>query len=196
MFDRHFILQLSKILRPVRKLTFSPTTFTTYCSLQPGLKLSQMNESTTSPVVVYHCLCTQLLLATAKPLDSNMRRGREGLDKAYIVPLTPLKDLQRSHQNLPSDQEQDNGTSTSPADGAVLLNTLVDKKPIVVRRSDGFEPRYQRRCTRCDLVIGYHLDNTQTNPGSQAGRDDKTVFILPDALNTTEEMANPSTNSD
>jgi len=148
-----------------------------------------MDESSASSVLTYHCLCTQLILASAKPLEGNAQRGREGLDHAYIVQLTSLEDV------LSEGGEANNETLTPPTNGSVILNTIVDRKPIVIRRSDGFEPRYLRHCVRCDIIVGYHLDNTQAEASPQSGRNDKTIFIIPDSLTSTGEMISPQTST-
>ena len=41
---------------------------------------------------------------------------------------------------------------------SLLLNTTVDRKPVVVRRKDGFEKRWVRRCGRCRTGVGYGLE--------------------------------------
>ncbi len=90
---------------------------------------------------------------------------------------------------------------------AFLLGCLLDRKPIVVRRSDGFEKRYVQRCGRCKLVVGYQLDwaqfpitsgtdksgqredeNQQQQTERREGRRADVVYVLPGGLMDTQEM--------
>jgi hypothetical protein len=128
-----------------------------------------------SAIETYHCLCSQLLLATTLPLSSCRQRAGESLDKAFILPLNAF----------PDDLNGSKEGSTSVADQShhsTLINTVLDRKPISIRRSDGFEFRYQQRCARCNLVVGYHLDNTQYNEKSKPGKREDIIYILPGAL--------------
>ena len=135
-----------------------------------------------SKIHTYHCVCSQFLLATTTPLESCHNRAGEGLDKAIILPF----------ENFPNSADEDQ----VPKHGyASLLNTVVERKPIAIRRSDGFETRYQQRCGRCDLVIGYHLDRIQYDDQLQTGRRKDVLYILPGALKSTTEMAGGSNSS-
>jgi len=40
----------------------------------------------------------------------------------------------------------------------LLSTTLPDRKPVIIRRQDGFEKRLLLRCGRCRVVMGYLLD--------------------------------------
>lgn len=41
---------------------------------------------------------------------------------------------------------------------SLLLNMTLDRRAVVVRREDGFEKRWVRRCGRCRTGVGYILD--------------------------------------
>lgn len=160
--------------------------------------MSQAQEFSTPIIHTYHCLCSQLLLASASTLDERNKRAGESLDNAYIVPLMPADVLYSADY----DQEKENGdllTETASRAGidsasvSVLINTVLERKPLVVRRSDGFETRYQRRCGRCDLVVGYHLDATQFDAAAKSGRLDKIIYILPGALKLTDDIVEAKT---
>jgi hypothetical protein len=139
----------------------------------------------------YHCLCSQLLLATTLPLQSCARRGGESLDKAYILPLSStLAALPEASESAQDQSSSISGNSNYSA----LLHTILDRKPITIRRSDGFETRYQHRCSRCNLVIGYHLDKSQYDQ-SQTGRREDVFYVLPEALMTTTDMAESKDNA-
>jgi hypothetical protein len=136
-------------------------------------------------IYTYHCLCNQLILATTKSLQSTPRRAGESLDKAHIVPLPSLP------------KATDGGSEEPPATGegsgsdhyTDIHNARLDRKPVVVRRSDGFETRYQHRCARCELVVGYQLDKAQYDGAAPAGRRQDVLYILPGALIATRDMA-------
>ena len=133
----------------------------------------------------YHCLCNQLILASTQSLPSTPRRGGESLDKAYIVPLTPLPKATDGGSDEPPVTSQGTG---SDQHHTVIFNSRLDRKPAVVRRSDGFETRYQHRCGRCELVVGYQLDKAQFDGDVRAGRHQDVLYILPGALLTTQDM--------
>jgi hypothetical protein len=134
-------------------------------------------------IQTYHCLCSQLLVATTTSLSSCARRAGESIDKAFILPLTASGDGSDVERAGSANQVTANKSNYSE-----LLHTNPDRKPITIRRADGFESRYQQRCTRCNLVIGYQLENTQYDDQSQLGRREDVVYILPGALLTTAEM--------
>jgi hypothetical protein len=130
----------------------------------------------------YHCLCNQLILTATKSLPSTPRRAGESLDKAYIVPLHPLPKS--------SDGGSDEPLAVSSSDHYTIIDNLrLDRKPVVVRRSDGFETRYQHRCVRCNLAVGYQLDKAQYDAAAPAGRRQDVLYVLPGALVTTQDMA-------
>ena len=143
-------------------------------------------------ITTYHCLCTQLLLATPYPLPTLPQRQPPSLDHARILPIgkppvsTSQTDggdviedieaaLESSGLNPPTETLQNipaqsstarEGPEGSTAEGnegleflySLLLNTTLDRKPVVVRREDGFEKRWVRRCGRCRTGVGYGLE--------------------------------------
>lgn len=116
-------------------------------------------------VHTYHCLCTQVILATTTKLDSLTCRSS---DKSYIC-------------HLPAP-----GQSSA---FATLTNTIFDNKPTVIRLEDGFEKRYFAKCARCSLITGYHLDKGQfEKTKGQAGCAGELIYLLPGGLMSTEEM--------
>ena len=120
-----------------------------------------MDESSATGVInTYHCICTTLILATTHNLETLPTRAAPVQDRSAILPLAP------------------EGTAATPASS--LHNVTEDRKPIVVRREDGFEKRDLLRCNRCNLPVGYKLVD------SEAGAD--VLYVLPDGLVTTEKM--------
>jgi hypothetical protein len=101
------------------------------------------------------------------------------------------------------------GTPELPSLGySLLVSTNLDRRPTIVRRSDGFEKRYLLRCARCKLVVGYELDEAHFAASEPAARMDtamdvdemhgaqskekermKIVYLLPRGLLATEAMA-------
>ncbi|MCJ1250394.1 hypothetical protein MMC30_007622 [Trapelia coarctata] len=149
-----------------------------------------------SQITTYHCLCTQLLLATPYPLRTLPQRQTPSLDHARILPLgeppishTALRDENDTITHLEA-LAVDNERATSTGDGgsgvetvgrgvgsgvsiegrgagregsgevqySLLLNTTLDRRPVIVRREDGFEKRWVRRCGRCRTGVGYVLE--------------------------------------
>ena len=113
-----------------------------------------------STIHTYHCICTALVLSTPYALDSLPIRSAPVQDQSAILPLAANPETKTAESRL--------------------HNVTSDRKPIVIRREDGFEKRSVLRCHRCKLVIGYKLDGE--------GIDTDVAFILPGGLVTTEDM--------
>jgi len=153
-------------------------------------------------VHTYHCLCTHLIVATTTPLSSLPRRSASSLDKAYILILpSPPSTHSPPLDDSDSEAEAEGEPSTSQEKSllkpgshyALLLSTVVDRKPQIITRSDGFEKRYLQRCGRCRLVVGYQLEwgqytDADAGMGDRAGRRENVVYLLPGGLMSTEEM--------
>ncbi|KER00045.1 hypothetical protein AUEXF2481DRAFT_24406 [Aureobasidium subglaciale EXF-2481] len=111
----------------------------------------------------YHCICTQLVLATTTPLSTLKPRTS---DSSLILPLPDL--------------------SATTNHYALLTNTTLDTAPTIIRLEDGFEKRYFHKCNRCDLSVGYSLDKSQSEDGK--GMKGEVVFLLQGGLVGTENM--------
>ncbi|KAI9750642.1 MAG: hypothetical protein M1815_001677 [Lichina confinis] len=184
---------------------------------QPAPPLLEEPAPETAPeIYTYHCICTQLVLASTYKLSELRRRRLPGLDQAYILPLPPLPrrasesasgsgsdslsssssddddddDEGDDEEQEKSKQEDTQSTSRNPSKDAaakknmqstkkrrrrrrrspatstngpgqgysLLLSTVQDRRPLIVRREDGFEKRWLWRCGRCRVVVGYQLD--------------------------------------
>jgi hypothetical protein len=107
-------------------------------------------------------------------------------------------------------RDRDNKPQLSELGYTLLLSTTLDRRPTLIRRSDGFERRYLVRCGRCRLVVGYELgaDHFAGSPQAGAtglseaavsamdvdgdGKDKermKIVYLLPGGIMSTEVMA-------
>jgi hypothetical protein len=151
----------------------------------------QPSTSGERQVFTYHCLCSQLVLASTQVLSTLGRRAGQGLDKAYILPLPALPRAADDASDSDEEHKQPSakaGGQAENSDYAILLNTTLDRKPVVVRRTDGFETRYQQRCGRCKVIVGYQLTKPQYDAGSQNGRREDVVYLLPGGLMTTSDM--------
>lgn len=117
-------------------------------------------------IFTYHCLCTQLSLATTKPLETLPKRQ---IDTSAIATC---------------------GDFASPTKPTLTLQALsADEKATIVKLEDGFEKRFAVRCKRCGLAAGYHLDKSQfSGMESQTGPRTDVVYVHPGGLMTTEEM--------
>ena len=59
---------------------------------------------------------------------------------------------------------------------------------MIIRREDGFEKRILLRCQRCDLIVGYRLDQAHFEQIRGDVKADEVVYILPGGLMSTEEI--------
>lgn len=109
----------------------------------------------------YHCLCTTLILITTHDLESSPRRKEPALDRAHIVALSEENSISR-------------------------LYNVVEDENVVVKREDGFEQRQLIRCSGCNLIVGYKLDQAHYLEHSiDAAR---VAYLLPGGLTTTNDM--------
>ena len=67
----------------------------------------------------------------------------------------------------------------------MVTSTTIDRKPLIVRREDGFEKRWVWRCGRCRLGVGYSLGDGGVG---EAGEKGKVVYLLPGGLVGTRDM--------
>lgn len=125
-------------------------------------------DASSGHYTTYHCFCSQLVLATRRPLEKFDKRRKDG---AYIAELA---------------------TSGIHIEGAVQLasgGAVTAKAPTVIRLEDGFEKRYLVSCARCSLKLGYQLDESQYDPqASRTGVRQSVIHLLPGGLTTTEDM--------
>ena len=155
-------------------------------------------DSDTPQIHTYHCLCSNLLLATTCTLSVLPRRASPGLDSAYILPCPhlPRRFLSSTNNdddhNAPSDEEDDEEKEGKEYTLLLSLSVPPRQQPILVRRSDGFEKRWVLRCGRCKLAVAYQLDWAQwqqdgSNAGKKGRRDD-VLYVLPGAVLPTEQI--------
>ncbi|KAL6233280.1 hypothetical protein BDW75DRAFT_232103 [Aspergillus navahoensis] len=164
----------------------------------------------TLPIKTHHCrFCATLLIATTRDVSALPTRSKNAADGARILPL-------RSYV-LPSDTRT-GGPSASTSEHAeqeqiqkhytiLLATNSRDRKPTLIRRSDGFEKRFFLRCGRCKIPVGYFLDEVHFPDsgglkGAEAGSalasagvergeggEDRVVYLLPGALMETDIMS-------
>ena len=118
-----------------------------------------------SKIHTYHCICSELVLATFAPLSKLPKRKS---DAASICKVT---------------------NSDLPVPGGVVLSGSAFEKdsPMILNLEDGFEKRYPLQCRRCDLQIGYYLDKSQFGESEDGVRAD-VLYTLPGGLISTEKM--------
>lgn len=143
-------------------------------------------------VHVYHCICTNPILASTRPLSALTRRVA-GADEALILPLPDLPES----VNV-SDTEKGDASFPRLTEYARLLSTTGDGKAIIVRRDDGFEKRHVQKCSRCHVPVGYHLDWAQfpsqssgvavVSPQPTSGPNTSILYLLPGGLLSTDDM--------
>jgi hypothetical protein len=123
-----------------------------------------MADDLHSSATAWHCLCSTLVLVTQYELEQLPKRASPGQDSAIILPVS----INESEQ------------TDSPM--SALHNLLQDRKPIIVRREDGFEKRAPLRCTRCKLIVAYKVLDASGTANTER------IFFLPGGLMTTEDM--------
>lgn len=118
-----------------------------------------------SQVHTYHCICSELVLATFAPLENLPKRKSDGAAICKVA------------------------KSDLPIPGGVVLSgsTFEDGSPKILKLDDGFEKRYGLICRRCELQVGYWLDKSQFEEKEQGIRSD-VIYVLPGGLMSTEEM--------
>jgi hypothetical protein len=138
--------------------------------------MAETTPSSSPQVNSYHCLCSVLILATVHDLQYLPHRTEPVRDDALILP--PPIDVKNSNDL--------SITSDRPAE-SVLLNTVLERKAVVIRREDGFEKRRLLRCGRCNLVFGYSLEGAHF---ANTEKPAEPVYLLPGGLVTTADMSN------
>ncbi|KKK22693.1 hypothetical protein ARAM_004001 [Aspergillus rambellii] len=193
----------------------------------------------------HHCrFCNHLLLATTRRIAALPRRKPPARDSALVLPLfsTPVpasatasttttttasraSASASASATAPEDNDNDNDNDNDkenenenkqPHYTILLSTTVVDRKPTLLRREDGFEKRCLLRCGRCRVVIGYFLDavhfpataETDADAGAGSGigigiaggekeeeeedargmKKERVVYLLPGALVETATM--------
>jgi hypothetical protein len=162
----------------------------------------------------YHCLCSQFILVTTQPLGSFKQRDGDAVDKAYILPLiqsptssvdvdgnSSIQPTQFSTAAQASSSGEGKGKAPEASSALEKQYAVVEtaaiippsKTPLIVMRSDGFEPRFQVKCARCNLVLGYHLDKSLFKDRPISGQDEDregpredVLYVLRDALKSLE----------
>lgn len=116
------------------------------------------------------------------------RRAAPALDKAIILASYSPAGMEEGRGDEDG-EDGGRGRQQNLGYGATMwsdLGVAVDKRPVVVRREDGFEKRRLLRCGRCRLVWGYRLEDARYDGAAEEGLD--VVYVLPGAMVTTEEM--------
>ncbi|EWC44117.1 hypothetical protein DRE_07174 [Drechslerella stenobrocha 248] len=103
------------------------------------------------------------------------------------------------------DQPLGNGGASQgdvePTDYTLLLSSVRDRKPCIIRREDGFEKRLLWRCGRCRLIFGYQIydedleelnrseeESDRKHKGRRQLGNKHYVYILPGGLTTATGM--------
>ncbi|EXJ92182.1 hypothetical protein A1O3_00732 [Capronia epimyces CBS 606.96] len=142
--------------------------------------MAEEEESPTplQQINTYHCLCTTLILTTTHKLESLPRRAEPVQDGALI--LAPPVDITASGDAVRENLKPSN---------SILLNIVSDRRPVIVRRDDGFEKRTLLRCGRCNLVVGYGLDQAHFETAEQDSGQQRPMYLLPGGMLSTADMA-------
>jgi hypothetical protein len=139
-------------------------------------------------IQTYHCLCTSLLFATTHTITQLPRRAAPSLDKAIILPLSPL-----------APQEGNAAPELTELGYTAILGMTPERRAVIVRKADGFEKRLMWRCNRCRLVIAYDLNGMHYTGDGHKGQGQEgdtegdaranVLYLLPGGIMNTEAMA-------
>ncbi|KAM5465678.1 hypothetical protein MauCBS54593_006453 [Microsporum audouinii] len=179
--------------------------------------------------------CNHLLIASTQDVSTLPRRRAPALDNAIILPLpkksADVDEEEEDEEENIEEEESDkrepgetqisqrlesatlksgtkkekSSTSASQHYTILLSTTTPDRKPIILRRADGFEKRLLVRCGRCKVVLGYVLDEVHfkkgdgTKSGAGAGLEGEqggtsgtgepeVIYILPGSLVVTVDL--------
>lgn len=135
----------------------------------------------------------------------------EGKDKEHNEKDSGEAEISQQMESAtlkPGSRKGKSSASSSPSQHYTILlsTTTPDRKPIILRRADGFEKRLLVRCGRCKVVLGYVLDEVhfkkvEDNKGGGAGGmtegedsnasgagEPEVIYILPGSLVETDEL--------
>lgn len=124
-------------------------------------RITNHSSNATMATTTYHCICTELALATSTPLPELPKRKSDG---SFICNIS---------------------------DSTCILHIAIsaEERSTVLKLEDGFEKRYAVNCARCGLLFAYQLDLCQfEETKSENGRRKDVLFVIPGGLMTTEEM--------
>ncbi|KAL2419611.1 hypothetical protein ABEF95_006666 [Exophiala dermatitidis] len=144
-------------------------------SVEESSTIQDAQSDALRPIHTYHCLCTSVVLATTHELETLPHRASPVQDNALI--LAPPVEVTVSDDELRQ--------NVKPA-SSFLVNTVSDRRPVIVRREDGFEKRLLLRCGRCRLVLGYKLDEAHFE---KSAPEASPVYLLPGGMLSTNDMA-------
>ncbi|CAK1363443.1 unnamed protein product [Cercospora beticola] len=122
-------------------------------------------------ISTYHCICSQLLLAT--PANFKQLSARQS-DKSSVLKIST------------EEEALDANTSLLIKDAVEVENEAT-----MLELEDGFEKRFFVKCRRCGIVVGYFLDWSLWNEegeGKKKGRREDVVFLLEGAVRGSEEV--------
>jgi len=145
----------------------------------------------TTSVQTYHCICTNLVLATTFPFNHHRQ-----LDRAIVLPnpsLSPRQEAALAGDETNSSVE-DNHIPEPDSITQLVGSSVRDSQPLLIRSDEGIEKRYLLQCSRCRSILGYQLDWNQFEAQSEGsvtaknGRRDDVVYLLEAAVLTTQAM--------
>lgn len=140
----------------------------------PETQTASPRSAPRDQVQTYHCLCSCLILTTSHNLDELSPRSEPVQDGALILPFG-------AHVSASDAAATDGDAGVD----SFMSNVVADRKPVIIRREDGFEKRIVLRCSRCKLILAYQLDESHFETSQQVPRP---IYLLPGGLIGTEKM--------
>lgn len=149
-------------------------------------------------ISTYHCICSEVLFASTRPLTEFATRQS---DSAAICTIINNSNNSSSNSNSnhssnsagKEEEEERKGEeetktkSNSNNNNSILLSNAIaierkekgkekekeeDFPCLILKLDDGFEKRYPVQCPRCGVCFGYQLDGSQwVEDGDEKGKE-------------------------
>lgn len=136
-------------------------------------------------------------------IDNDPNFERMEIDnRAAATSLMPKKSKSSNNAGAGLGDGEELVDEEDEEDYTLLLSSVRDRRPCIIRREDGFEKRLLWRCGRCRLIFGYQIADDlleeQEKEQEQGIRRKKKkgayrrkkgyVYVLPGGVTSTEEM--------
>lgn len=149
-------------------------------------------------ISTYHCICSEVLFASTRPLTEFATRQSDHAAICTIINNSNNSSSSNSNSNHSSnsagkeeekEQKEGEGTKTkSSSNNSILLSNAIaierkekgkgkekeeeDFPCLILKLDDGFEKRYPVQCPRCGVCFAYQLDGSQwVEDGNEKGRE-------------------------
>lgn len=148
-------------------------------------------------ISTYHCICSEVLFASTRPLTEFATRQSDHAAICTIINNSnnSSSNSNSNHSSNSAGQEEGEGkggegtkTKNNSNNSILLSNAIaIERKEkekekekeeedfpcLILKLDDGFEKRYPVQCPRCGVCFGYQLDGSQwVEDGNEKEKDD------------------------